>query len=184
MNKIKSYKELQTGDLLHRHSPFVWYKPTRYLSVLIRFFTKSWSGHTAMIIDIWSEKMVVESDGLNVRLLPYKEWAKDSLIIITRNELTEFQKRHLSIVAISKQGYTGYDFIGIIHQLIFQLSGQWIGRTGDNASKKMYCSEYIAWCYNEVLRIYPNWFKIAPSDLYNDNKFFQIYKGIANNLIN
>ncbi len=91
--EIINYNQAETGDVLNRHIPFCWYKPNTYIGAFIRKFTKSWCSHTAMFIDVWGEKMVIENDNSNTRLISYEHWAGDSDITIGRCELTNFEKK-------------------------------------------------------------------------------------------
>lgn len=184
MPLITHISQTKTGDAIHRHSPFLWYKPKRYVSALIRLITKSWSGHTATIVWIMGQVFVAESDEGKIQLIPYNLWAKDAEIVIGRKmELSNRKRRKLASLALSQLGKK-YDFKGtVIDQLILQLRGKWYGHTGSNAEDKMYCSEYFAWLYNKVLGMYPDWYKTATNVLYNDNRFKWIYKGKAKDLI-
>lgn len=183
MPTITHISQTKTGDIVHRHAPFVWYKLGRWISWLIRKVTKSWSGHTAMIVWVFGEPMVYESDEGHVRPITYKQWAKDAEIVITRFEMSNRKRRKLAKISTSQLGKE-YDFKGtIIDQFILQIRGKWYGYTGDNAEDKMYCSEYIAWCYNKLLKMYADWFKTPPSKMYADNRFKRLYTGKAINLI-
>lgn len=184
MPTIRNISQTKTGDVLHRHAPFLWYKPSRYVSVLIRLITKSWSGHTAMIVYVFGNPMVVESDDGKIQLTPYKIWANDAEIVIGRIEISNRKRRKLSAYALSQLG-KAYDFKGtVIDQLILQFRGKWYGHTGINAEDKMYCSEFISWCYNKLLAMYPDWYKTPPSTMYADARFKWIFVGKAIDLIN
>jgi uncharacterized protein YycO len=183
MAAITHISQTKTGDVIHRHSPFIWYVPGRWISAAIRKITKSWSGHTAMIVYVLGKPFVAESDDGKIQLIPYELWAKDAEIVIGRIEISNRKRRKLSALAISQLGKK-YDFKGtIIDQFILQIRGKWYGHTGVNAEDKMYCSEYVAWCYNKLLNMYQDWFKTPPSTMYADNRFKWIYIGKAANLI-
>lgn len=181
---MESYKQLKTGDVLNRHVPFYWYKPNRYISAFIRLFTKSWCSHTAMIVDVWGEKMVIENDNSDTRLISFENWANDSYIVISRdNTLTDQDKRFMCVLAINELGSTGYDYESIPSHLIYSVSGVWIGRTGENSKSKKVCSELIAFLYDKVKRCYPNWWLVTPKVIYEDERFELIYNGKAKDLI-
>ena len=182
--KITSYNNLKTGDVLNRIVPFYWYKPQRYIASFIRFFTKSTVSHTAMIVDVWGEKMVIENDNGKTQLISFSNWAKDSEVIVTRDSsLTDTDKRLLCVIAINELGNTGYDYEAIPHHIIYAFSGIWIGRTGENAKSKKVCSELIAYLYDSVKKYYPEWYKTVPRDIYNDKRFEIVFKGKAKDLI-
>ena len=52
-------------------------------------------------------------------------------------------------IAVQKDKGKGYDFIGILSQLIFNLTGLWFGRSGKDAQARFYCSEQAATRINE-----------------------------------
>lgn len=177
-----NYNDLKTGDILNRHVTFYWYKPNRYISALIRYFTKSWCSHSAMIIDVWGEKMVIENDNSTTRLISYDHWSKDYDIVITRTDLNETEQRNICIMAIQELGYTGYDYEDLVVQIIYSISNTWIGRTGKNAGSKKICSELVAFFYNNLRGYYPEWFKTTPANIYTDNRFKVVFTGKAKDL--
>lgn len=153
--------------LIHRHKKGI-------ISFLIRLITRSWSSHTALLID----GFVYESDKGLVRKMNYIFWCSDSEVLIQKIDLTIENKNKLTNILENQLG-KGYDFKStIIDQLIFQLYGKWTGHTGNYAINKFYCSEFIAYCLNEVTGNYPNWWKISPKDLFNEERYNSIYKGI------
>lgn len=171
--------ELGKIYLVHRHSPFVWHKLIRYVSWAIRIFTKSYYSHTTLCFEWYSEKYIFESDGGIVRCMRYDSWCKDAIVCIENIDLLESNKKHLFLVALNQLG-KGYDNKGtLIDQLIFQVSGRWTGHTGSYAKDKFYCSEYVAYCLNEVLGTHPNWYKTSPADLYNEKRFKTVFTGKA-----
>lgn len=182
---MKSYKEAKTGDIITRHVPFCWYKPNRYISAFIRFFTKSWASHTAIFIDVWGEKMVLENDNSKTRLISFSNWAKDSFIVVSRdNSLTKIDKRLICVLAISELGNTGYDYESIPAHIFYSICGVWIGRTGENSKGKKVCSELIAFLYYQVKGYYKSWWKVTPKVIYEDDNFEVIYNGEAKKIIN
>ena len=184
MTTIKHIKLLTLDTISYRH-PFVWWKPMRYISAAIRFFTKCKYNHSAIIIECWDKVMVAEAKSKGISITPYEDWAKDLKISIQRQKLV-YSRKKLAQTAMSKQGYTGYDFSGtLFYQLIYQLTGHWLGaKDKKRAEKRMYCSEYVAWIWNEVINLYPDFYKIAPDDIHNDTNFSTIYIGKANKLKN
>lgn len=185
MDLIKNYKDLKTGDVLHRYVPFLWYKPKTYIALAIRKFTKCWASHTAMILEVWGQIMVVESDNGKVQIMSFETWVKNCEITVSRYPfLNDLFIKSLSLNALSKQGSTFYDYEStLVDHFIYKETGVWIGKKDLLAERKMNCSEYIAWCFNKTLDFYPNWFKILPVELYNDNRFVHIWTGVAKDLI-
>lgn len=183
-------KDLQTFDVIHTYNPFVWYKPWRYLSAIIRAFQKlrfgryAWSSHTAIIIvDDLGEVWVYEADP-KVKKTKWDNWCYDKKIAITRYpdnllKKTKTNKNKLLNFCDSLLG-TKYDFMGlIVWQPIYILTNKWFGKK-DNG--KYYCSEYVASALDIFLNNYPNDDEINPSKLYCDMINYEIYKGDAKNI--
>ena len=182
MEKIKHYTQTEIGDVVHRHAPFIWYKPHRYISAAIRKITKSWSGHTALIVTFAGRKMILENDNKKTHIMPFEQWASDSIISIKRTQLTIFEKKKIEILASQEISVTKYDYEAIANHLIYSLTGTWIGRTGKNAESKKVCSELIAYIYEKLRGYYPENYKSTPAELYEDARFEEIYYGPAKNL--
>lgn len=158
--------------LIHRHKK-------GFVSWLIRMITHSWSSHTALLIEYDYYRFIYESDEGIVRKMNYSFWVKDFDIVVQRIDLVCEKTFKLNNVLEAQLG-KGYDFKGtVIDQLVFQLYGKWKGHTGSFATYKFYCSELVAYCLNEVTGNYPQWYKISPADLYNENRYPVIYKGNA-----
>lgn len=177
-NEIK----IETGIIISVHTPFVFYKLKTWLSVLIRWFTKSYWQHTACIVLINNEVYVTEA---NPKIIPVKwdKFVKNKIIKLSEANF-EFNKSAMSNILLSRTG-DEYDYAGtLLHQAIYQLSGVWLGHTEGFADRKLYCSEYIAWAYNKIQPdLFKNYYKTSPKDLANDNRFIDIYKGPAKDLM-
>lgn len=152
------------------------------VSWLIRLITRSWSSHTAILIHYKDFAFIYESDGGIVRKVNYTFWVKDFEIELQKIDLTSEKQFKLGAVLEAQLG-KGYDFKAtIVDQLIYQLRGKWTGHTASFASDKFNCSEFVAYCLNEVNGIYPEWYKTTPADLYNEKRYITIYKGNAKNI--
>jgi hypothetical protein len=80
-------------------------------------------------------------------------------------------ERAIAMRANDKLG-TRYDISSlVIHQVIYRTLGIWIGRTMEQAEKKMVCSEYVAWCF----RLH-NWWTYSAAEIFNDRRFTKIYQ--------
>lgn len=176
-NKFK----IQTGCVVSVHTPFNWLQPKSWLSACIRWFTKSYWQHTGCIIVLEDNIFVIEADP-TIRPIKWDNFCKNKIVQISAPNLT-FNEKQLKHVLLSKSGGE-YDYAGtLVHQAIYQLSGVWLGHTEGFADRKLYCSEYIAWAYNQIIPgIYQNYYKITPKNLAEDIRFITIYKGLANNL--
>lgn len=158
--------------LIHRHKKGL-------VSWLIRLITHSWSSHTALLIVTTNNEFIYESDGGIVRKMNYSFWVKDFDIVVQRIDLVCENTFKLNNVLEAQLG-KGYDFKGtLIDQLVFQLYGKWKGHTGEFATNKFYCSEFVAYCLNRITCNYPEWYKVSPAYLYTENRYTTIYKGKA-----
>jgi hypothetical protein len=178
-------KNIKTGQIISVHTPFVAYKPHRYLSSAIRLFTNSFWSHTGIFIWVYGTLCVAEADP-KVKITPFREWCKDKIIKVSQCRLPiPISENRIANIILSKQGFTNYDFSSLLFfQPIYQLTGIWLGRTyKKKADTKLYCSEYVAWCYNQYNGMFIDYYKISPSDLAKDTRFKDIYVGPAKNLL-
>lgn len=156
-------ENLKSGDVLHCTS-------NGWLGKIIKKFTKSKINHTALVIEVWGEIFIVDSqkDGTNLRSLD--NWNKmfnyEYKISRPYNFSVDLRNR-----VVSKIGATPYDFISLIlWQPIYILTGKWHGHTRKDAEDKMYCSEFVSWVYS-----LNNWWENSPQMVYeellNDDRF-------------
>jgi hypothetical protein len=146
-----------TGQVISVHTPFEWNKPLRYLSVLIRFFTKSFWNHSAIIYVASGIPFVAESDINGVVMYPLKNMSPNKTIRIYSLNLPVDSGRIVSRVGISK-----YDFRALfIHHLVNIYFGIWIGPKSPGAAYERFtCSEFVAWCLN-----FPSAYRTRPDEL-------------------
>jgi hypothetical protein len=153
--QIIEYKpQLKSGDVLHCTSNGV-------LGKLIQKFTKSKINHTALVIEVWGELFICDSqiDGTNLR--PFEEWVKKYNYTYSISRPLAFPDYYRER-AMSKIGHTPYDLKSLfITQPIYQLTGKWVGRPEERADTKMYCSEYVSWVFN-----LPEWWKNSPQKVF------------------
>ena len=72
--------------------------------------------------------------------------------------------------------YKKYDFWGLALQFILQKTGRWLQKTS-KGDKYFYCSEYVAYIYNQLYNLFPEWYKLNPKDIfrnYDKSKFVLI----------
>lgn len=142
--------ELQNGDVLHCTSQ-------GFIAKAIRLFTRSRVNHTALVIEIWNELFIIDSQANGTNLRPIKEWNKKynySYVIDRPNRFAVAQREK----AVSVIGTTPYDFKSLLwYQPVYILTGRWRGKRHDEAIERLYCSEYIAWVFDM-----PQWWKASP----------------------
>lgn len=175
MTKIHHMKleDFKTGDIILFHTKFVWYKPLSWLSALIRFFTKSYYNHVGVVVRNWDVPFINEAVETGVHAVPLVDRIGSHQIRVIR-PIKGVDERTFAVRANSKIGHTGYDFSGLLfYQLIFQLTGHWLGHTGVHAEGVMYCGEYAGFCHAEYFH---NYWKTAPSDENKSEYFFEVYR--------
>ena len=155
----------KTGDIFNCYS-------NSLMSRLIRKATKSKFSHTAIYIEVWGQPYIIDSqkDGTNLR--PFDEWQKMfNYKYEVRRSLDTINEKNFSLRALSKVGHTGYDFEGLlIKQPIELITGRYKKKPNDE--ERMYCSEFVAWCY-----CITHAYRMSPQDLYEwqiRNQFYEI----------
>jgi hypothetical protein len=148
-------KELKAGDILSCTGKSL-------LSKAIKKISKSKYSHTALVVEIWGQLFIIDSQSRGTTIKTIKDWTKKynySYDISRPIEFTLEMKNR----AIEKCGDTPYDFIGlIIFQPIMILTGKWLGKRGKKADKKLYCSEFISYVFEM-----PNRYSNTPQDVYD-----------------
>ena len=152
--KREKYNELKAGDVLHCRS-------RGFVARGIQLFTKSRINHTAMVIELYGKKYIIDSqrDGTNPR--PIEEWLnKFSYQFSVHRPVQDIDIDAVQERALSMSGHSPYDFASLlIYQPIYILFGKWKGRREEKAERRMYCSEFVAWVYE-----YEKWWKLSPAE--------------------
>jgi hypothetical protein len=164
---------LQTGDIVYFRTRARLLNPLTWIAPPIRFFAKIKYNHVGVIVENWDVPFVNEAVEKGVISINSLDRIKGKVMI--KRPLFEIDERKFAVKANSMLGKTGYDFSALlIHQLIFQTTGIWMGRKGNKAAKRMYCYEYVAWCYN---KLFPEWWKISPINMINHKDFETVFEG-------
>jgi len=145
--------QLKEGDVLHCTS-------NGWLAKLIKFFTKSKINHTALVLKMGYHFFIVDAQANGVNLKTVEEWShkyKYKYIISRPRKFSSMNKHR----AFSKCGVTSYDFMSLLYQFWYVLTGKWVGKSNDDASKRMYCSEYVAYVFK-----LDKWWEKSPKDVY------------------
>lgn len=149
-------EKLKTGDILHCTGK-------RLISKIIKRLTKSEFSHTAIFIEIWNKPYIIDAqkDGVNIR--PFNEWVVDYNYTFKVHRSPNFvNESTFAIRAMSKCGTTAYDLEGLLLKQPFEiLTGKWKNRGIRKECDKMYCSEYVAWCYG-----WEDCYRMSPRDVY------------------
>lgn len=172
---------LRTGDIILFYKPFKWYKIRTYLSWIIRKIAMTKYNHAGVVVNNWYIPFLNEAQGVGL----ITESCHTRLVgchikIMRRLDIDSISEASLAVKANGIIGNTKYDFMGLVHQLVlntwYKISGKkiWIGKKGDDASRRMYCYEYAAWVHNDL---YPEWWKIDLPAMRYDSRFKVIFKG-------
>lgn len=158
--------ELKTGDILNCTG-------NKLLSKIIKLFTKSKFSHTAMFVEVWGEKFIMDAQKDGIQLRPFKNWTeKYNYKYEVRRSPFNINEKEFSKRAMSKLG-TQYDVKSlVVGQPIEIFTGRWVIDNERDFTKKMYCSEFVAWCYG-----ISDYYKMSPEDLHKwqlDNGFIEI----------
>ena len=147
--------ELKTGDILNCSGK-------NLLSKIIKLFTKSRFSHTAIFIEIWGEQFIMDAQKDGIQLRPFKEWVKKyNYDYEIRRAPYELNQVNFSKRMTSRLG-TPYDVKSlVIGQPIEIFTSKWVTDKHEDYTKKMYCSEFVAWCYGVQ-----EYYKMSPQDLY------------------
>jgi len=165
------------------------FKYRNWFSYLVRFFMALGSkkkakkfkdrapyNHCGLIIEDDGYTWVYESSGGYIRRVKLKaRKLKDVALYRPKDGLIDSEK--LKETATYYQGSAKYDYKGLIpHQLIFQLTGEWKGKTGDEASELQYCGEFNGMGYNRASagKLFPKPWLTDPEDIYNHNEFREV----------
>lgn len=163
--------DLRNGDIILFRSNFTWSDPMTFLSAAIRFLTRSFFNHCAVVVQYAGFLQINEAlaDGVVSRPLEGHLDRADSEIMVLRPRIAidnaAFTKRATSKVGIP------YDYSALIlFQLLYRLTGIWIGKKYKSAERCMVCSEYAAWCYD-----LPGWWYYSVKELMISNVFDVVY---------
>lgn len=133
--------QLQTGDILHCTGKGI-------LARAIMKFTKSQFSHTAVFVRVWGQDYVIDAQSSGVNLRPFEAWQKKFNYKYKVTRVPNVDEKPFALHALSKAGVTAYDFVSLIIKQPWSLiTGNWRTERKD-PTKKMYCSEYVAWCHN------------------------------------
>jgi hypothetical protein len=159
--------QYKTGDIFHCRSYGL-------IGRCIRWATKSQFNHSAVFIEIWGQGYIIDSQRKGTNVIPFDEWEKKwgYEYEVHRDPFLQNHK-YFSLRALSKSGNTGYDFGSLLlRHPISLITGKWKHK-GDKEEKRMYCSEFAAWCHH-----IETFYRTTPQDLYQHciNNKFQIIK--------
>ena len=158
--------DLQNGDILIC-------KSDRFISNLIKKFTRSDFNHVALYFEVWGKPGILEAqtDGINWK--PLKYWVEKygyKFIVYRPLANNKHQAKLIAQKAFTKCGATGYDFESfLIRQPLNLVHGIWNSKQDEG--KRMICSEFVAWVYD-----LKDWEKATPKDVKKQLDRLPFYK--------
>lgn len=167
-------KEFDLLSLEDRKMYFIFFRyQLNPLSAFVRFFINlkhhikgdkhliSWFNHIGLLAQPkeTNDWFVYESSGGLIRKVIFSKRAKNRIIGIyslsDKIPKNEFSYESALSYAEYQVGRTMYDTVALLfHQLVFQITGEWIGASGSISEEKQYCSEYTANIFNAGHRGY------------------------------
>ena len=126
-----------------------------------------------MFVEVWGEKFIMDAQKDGIQLRPFKNWTdKYQYNYEVRRAPFDLNEKEFSKRAMSMLG-TQYDVKSlVVGQPIEIFTGKWVTDNKRDYAKKMYCSEFVAWCYG-----IEDYYKMSPEDLHKwelEHEFIEI----------
>ena len=183
---------IKTGDLVVVHTKFQPFKhPMSIISALIRVFQWLSNGfkweyakwnHSEVVYVDWDGQVYLYgalSGGITKRLM--REWHDPSKRICKVYREYDIQYTEATPIEVDTRIQTAdhrkYDFASLLFfQVIYRLTFRklWLGRKGDKADDKLYCSEFYGYVWKEK---YPDWYTLSTSDILERGQVKEITHG-------
>jgi hypothetical protein len=177
---------LKNGDLFFVDKGTMW-------GDTVGWFQGNRYHHIGIVIRLFGEIYVFEAIGVGMAFTPIKEYkekiAKKGYTIEIKRlagegfdtiERADYASICLPLTCV---GYEFKNLIGFqaIRFVWLKLTGRnlWIGRSQKVKNNRMICSELVAYIYFKLFGMFSeDWHKVAPSDLYANDKFITVGKMI------
>lgn len=163
--------KIKTGDLLLVAN-------THILSKIISFFTKSKWTHAGVFCYLWGELYVIEAEHRGIQITKWSspKYASGKhktkhLDLLQYDGPGTYTEKEIATFMLPMVGVKPYDFIGLIDQAIYNVTGKWLGKTGNIASKRFYCSEFASYVHNHFLHNIKKWWEISPANLHEQPNY-------------
>jgi len=150
---LENFKFNSTNTDTFNHLDILFTRRDKWLSRQIRRFTRSNWSHVAIVLNYNGVIFVVDSQKNGTNIKEFSVWMdqyKYEFIRVRRWDWSTRPYKGQVIDRIHKvMGVTGYDFKSLlIKQPIYLLTGKWLGKKNEAATKRMYCSEFVAYAFN------------------------------------
>jgi hypothetical protein len=147
------------------------YRSEKLLSKIIRFLQKCPYHHSGIVIELWGELFVAESKthGLSVNRL--HDSIRRSKIMVLKPKF-EYDPIQINKFVVPILGKHKYDIMSLLfYQFIYLITGKWIGRRDEHASKRLYCSEFVAYVFHSLFNVFHDWYKTNPRMIFENPNF-------------
>ncbi len=166
---MKTKTKLEEGSILL-------FSSKSFIARAIQFFQRNKYNHAGLLIKLFNEWYVAESEakGLVLNRLSDRLHNNKVLMLIPNFET---KPAEITRTVVPMVGKHRYDFFSLLFfQMIYTVTGWfnrpvWIGRRGNAAGKRLYCSEICALVYFIVYGVMEKWWKYNPAMLYDSTLF-------------
>lgn len=154
----------QDGDIvLEKVNDFgAWYRWV--LAKGIQFFDGVYYHHA---LTVWNDRFYEATKEISSSNTFNRLKGSEVLVLRLKEPLTDKEKQLFKDEIIKSIGkkydYTGTLFFQLLYILTFRKI--WLGRTGNKAERRFYCTEFVADVINEVRGYFPQPWKLGPSGL-------------------
>lgn len=136
--------------------------------------------HCFLCVNIWDKLYIVEALAKGITATPYiKTYGghKNHIIKTPKVQLTKKQQEEISKIALeSALENIEYDFLSILEQIWYIMTGKWPGKKGEDAEKRMNCSEAVAsWWDKFKPNIFENPYSTNPLEVDLNENFILKY---------
>ena len=170
---LRYTEDIKPGDILLVHTK------KGFVPRAIRYFTKCYYNHAAIVVEAMGELCVLEAVGRGFMITKtYEEYRSESpkkrnYIVMRTKKDVPFNLKDVNTRLKNIIGHP-YDYKSLLYsQLINQVTSEWKGVRDIKAEKRIYCSEACAYAYHHL---FPRWWRIAPVDIYNHEGLETVYK--------
>jgi hypothetical protein len=157
--------DLQTGDTLL-------YEKSIAIGRIEQIFTRSKFNHSSLVEVVDGEIWCYEAIWPRVVRRSFTDSNQHTKLIMVKRPRFGFDAQKYVELSKSLVGKK-YDLNGLLCQIPCQLWGGWLG---NKSMKKVYCSKANAWVWNQLHGLYTDWYRVAPSELFEDLLDFDTFQ--------
>jgi hypothetical protein len=147
------------------------YRSNKFISKAIRFFLKCPYHHVGLVIELWGELFVAESKRHGLEINRLEDSIRYSRILVLKPKF-EYDSVQINKFVVPLLGKHKYDIMSLyFFQLVYLLTGKWIGKRDEHASKRLYCSEFVAYVFHNFYGRFHDWYKTNPRMIFENSNF-------------